>query len=300
MARMISPGGKVIIGRRTANWVWGTFETVLPVGEEQMEMDTRIADGLVYRPDDRRAGRFDLTWVRADVRIDMNAAKSDLEATLDQASRRTEGGIFYTAEISGPGLGRSVPGRDYRVGDWAEILMWGLVLDLMVTEIRLLSTRDDPLGVAVRVGGQPLQDPESQRKRVSDLHTQIMTERRRGILEAQRLQEQAATDRGQTQQIEAQTTTLRGQTSQLRDHSAQITDWTKSMNQNYELLKDLFRELALQSTMWDLVASLIERDHQNSGALRTFTDESQAAIAGLIAQLGTLTTPPTPPVITTD
>lgn len=222
MVRLISDGGSIIVGRRTASWVWGQFEVTLPEGDQQAPQDERIADGFVYRPDDRETGRFDLAWVRADVNLNMNAEKSDLEATLDAASRRTDGDVFYGREISGPGLGRWRPGVDFQEGSLVEVLLWGKAMELPVTSVRPFSTPDEPIGWAVQVGGQPLRDPEAQRKRIHDLWTQIMTERRRALVEEKRLAEQAATDRQQTQQIQSAQDTLSYQQSTLRTHATQM------------------------------------------------------------------------------
>lgn len=257
MARLISDGGKLIMGRRTANYTYGSFEVVLPVGDEQVEMDTRIQDGYVYRPDDRELGRFDLTMVRADVRIDMNASRSDMEATLDTASRRTEGGVYYTREISGAGLGRWKPGVDYDVGDVVDVQLWDRLLELPVTEIRAVSTAEEPVGYAVQVGGQPLSDPEAMRKRVHELHTQIMTERRRAILEAQRLAEQQATDRQQTVEIRGIATTARSTANTVRDQAATLetnrNDLKAALQVNIELMWNLWQlRFAVQENVFSM------------------------------------------------
>lgn len=208
MARLISDGGGVIVGRRTASWTWGQFEVTLPEGDSQVEQDQRIADGYVYRPDDRETGRLDLTWVRADVNLNMNAEKSDLEATLDAASRRVSGRLYYTRELKGPQLGRSIPGKHYKVGQVIELLLWTKIVLFPVAAIRVFSTPDQPIGYAVQIGDQPLRDPVAQRKRIAEHWTQIMTERRRASAEAAALQKQAKTDRQQTQQISSTMTTV--------------------------------------------------------------------------------------------
>lgn len=208
MARLISDGGGVIVGRRTASWTWGQFEVTLPEGDSQIEQDQRIADGYVYRPDDRETGRLDLTWVRADVNLNMNAEKSDLEATLDAASRRVSGRLYYTRELKGPQLGRSIPGKHYKVGEVIELLLWTKIVLFPVAAIRVFSTPDQPIGYAVQIGDQPLRDPVAQRKRIAEHWTQIMTERRRAAAEAAALQKQASTDRQQTQQISSTMSTV--------------------------------------------------------------------------------------------
>ena len=238
MVRLISDGGSIIVGRRTASWVWGQFEVTLPEGDQQAPRDERIADGYVYRPDDRETGRFDLTWVRADVNLNMNAEKSDLEATLDAASRRTDGDVFYGREISGPGLGRWRPGVDFQEGSVVEVLLWGKILELPVTSVRPFSTPDEPVGWAVQVGGQPLRDPEAQRKRIHDLWTQIMTERRRALAEEKRLAEQAERDRQQTSAIQSAQSSLSSQQSQIRTWSTSVVNHSDQLAQLLTVLAD--------------------------------------------------------------
>lgn len=191
MVTLISDGGTMTVGRRTASFTWGSFDVVLPDGTEQQEDDGRLVDGYIYRPDDRGRGRGELTFVRADARIDMNAEKSDLEDTLDGASRRTEGAIFYTREISGLGLGKKIPGVDYHRGDLVDVLVWGKRITLPVTGLRRITSTDRGRYDAVQVGGQALADPDRQRKLNSDLDRQIAAEKRQRLKEAGQIRETA-------------------------------------------------------------------------------------------------------------
>ncbi|MCK2199203.1 hypothetical protein [Corynebacterium callunae] len=193
MVTLISDGGTMTVGRRTANYTWGSFDVVLPDGTEQEEDDGRIVDGYIYRPDDRGHGRGEITFVRADARIDMNAAKSDLEDTLDGSSRRTEGNVFYSREISGLGLGKKIPGADYGIGDVVNVLVWGKRIALPVTAVKRVSNTSRGKYDAVQVGGQALSDPERQRKLNSDLDRQIASEKRQRLKEAGRIRQTAET-----------------------------------------------------------------------------------------------------------
>ncbi|MGP5578670.1 hypothetical protein [Corynebacterium flavescens] len=185
MYQLISDGGTMTVGRRTASYVWGEFQVTLNDGLEQAEpADDRLTDAFIYRPDDRGTGRAELTFVRADAQVDMNAEKSDLEQTLDGASRRTEGEAFYTREISGLGLGRTKPGVHYVVGDLVNVLLWGRRMTLPVSAINAVSTDSDPAGWSVQVGGQMLRDAEAQRKRNSQIDVQIAREKRQRLKEA--------------------------------------------------------------------------------------------------------------------
>lgn len=192
MYQLISDGGTMTVGRRTASYVWGEFQVTLNDGLEQAEpADDRLTDAFIYRPDDRGTGRAELTFVRADAQVDMNAEKSDLEQTLDGASRRTEGEAFYTREISGLGLGRTKPGVHYVVGDLVNVLLWGRRMTLPVSAINAVSTDSDPAGWSVQVGGQMLRDAEAQRKRNSQIDVQIAREKRQRLKEAGQIRDTA-------------------------------------------------------------------------------------------------------------
>lgn len=182
MTMLISDGGSMVVGRRTASYVYGAFEVTLPEGLEQQEPeDDRIADAYIYRPDDRGHGRGELTFVRADARIDMNAAKSDLEDTLDQASRRVDGAIFYSRELRGKSLARTRPGEDYVVGSVIDLLHWGKIITLPVTAISDLSTPADGHYHSVQVGGQAITDAEKLRKINDSLDNKIAIEKRQRL-----------------------------------------------------------------------------------------------------------------------
>ncbi|TVS29792.1 hypothetical protein [Corynebacterium sanguinis] len=230
MARLISDGGTMTVGRRTASYTWGQFQVTLQEGLEQAKnLADRMADGYVYRPDDAGRGRAELTFVRADAKIDMNAEKSDLEATLDGASRRTEGDVFYSREISGLGLARTTPGEDYDVGDVVDVLVWGRVLRLPVTGISVAVSPDDPRGVRVQVGNQMLRDAEALRKRNSALDVQIAAEKRQRLKEAGAIRATAESARVETQAIRD---TLAGVDAQEPD----LLDQLQDVNQQLQTL----------------------------------------------------------------
>lgn len=195
MHTLISDGGSMTVGRRTANYTWGAFEVTLPEGLEQAEqLDDRLQDGYIYRPDDRGHGRAELTFVRADARIDMNASKSDLEQTLDGASERTKGDAYYTRQISGVGLGKVRLGVDVRQGDMVRVLLWSRYLELPVTAIIPGKSVDGSTPeMAAQVGGQMLRDAELLSKRNSEIDTAIAVEKRT------RLNQVGAVDKKATQ-----------------------------------------------------------------------------------------------------
>lgn len=193
MHTLISDGGSMTVGRRTANYTWGAFEVVLPEGLEQQETEERLQDGYIYRPDDRGHGRAELTFVRADAHIDMNAQRSDLEQTLDGASERTKGDAYYTRQISGVGLGKTTPGVDYRQGDMVRVKLWAKYLELPVTAIiRGKSADGSTADVAAQVGGQMLRDAELLRKRNDDVDSQIAAEKRERLRQVGAVDSKAA------------------------------------------------------------------------------------------------------------
>lgn len=57
---LVADGGEMTVGRQLATYTFGQFQTILPDGEEQVESDSRLQNGYIYRPDNpRRAG---LMW----------------------------------------------------------------------------------------------------------------------------------------------------------------------------------------------------------------------------------------------
>lgn len=209
MPDLVSDGGVMTVGRRTANYTYGAFEVTLPEGVQQGDPeDDRIVDAYIYRPDDRGVGRAELTFVRADVRVDMNALRSDLESTLDGASRRTQGDVFYSRKITGRGLGRKRPGVDYALGSVLDVLVWGKIMSLPVTAIRYLSSPEDPVGCAVQVGGQVLSDPEALRKRNDDLAAQIASEKKQRLREVGSVRETASSAHGTASDAKSRVETL--------------------------------------------------------------------------------------------
>lgn len=195
MARVFSDGGTMTVGRRQNHWTWGSFSVVLKVGDQQIEQNTALQDGYVYRPDDRGTGRAELTFGRADAQIDMNHESSDMEYTLDAASKRAAGDVFYTREIEGLGLANTRPGVDYEQGDMIEVVVWSQILDSVVAGVIDKATAENPNGQAVVVGENALSDAAAYRKRNSEIWNQLAKERAERIAEAARLEREAEKDR---------------------------------------------------------------------------------------------------------
>ena len=151
---LIADGGEMTVGRRTSTYVYGVFQVDIPEGREQAQQDDRLQEGYIYRPDQRPTGRFDIGFVRADARIDLNTQQSNLESIIDAAQNRVEGAVFFERDIMGRGLGKFRPGVDFDTASLVDVLIWGKTLTLPVTAIDMTSGDAAAVGWRVHVGGQ--------------------------------------------------------------------------------------------------------------------------------------------------
>lgn len=62
---LVADGGTMTVGRRQATYVYGQFDVRLPEGREQADVEKRLQNGYIYRPDKPARGRFDVAFVRA-------------------------------------------------------------------------------------------------------------------------------------------------------------------------------------------------------------------------------------------
>ena len=178
---LIADGGEMTIGRRTSTYVYGVFQVDIPEGREQAQQDDRLQEGYIYRPDQRPTGRFDIGFVRADARIDLNTQQSNLESIVDAAQSRIEGAVFFERDITGRGLGRFRPGVDFGTASLVDVLIWGKTLTLPVTAIDMTSGDAAAVGWRVHVGGQMIADADSLRSHNDAILGQIEQERRRRL-----------------------------------------------------------------------------------------------------------------------
>lgn len=181
MPTLIADGGEMTVGRRTSTYVYGVFQVDIPEGKEQAQHDDRLQEGYIYRPDQRPTGRFDIGFVRADARIDLNAQQSNLESILDAAQNRVEGAVFFERDIMGRGLGKFRPGVDFDTAGLVDVLVWGKTLTLPVTAIDMTSGDAAAVGWRVHVGGQMIADADSLRSHNDAILGQIEQERRRRL-----------------------------------------------------------------------------------------------------------------------
>lgn len=271
--RLIADGGEMIVGRRTAHWVYGQFAVTLPEGQTQQNPDDdRITDAFIYRPPDAGNGRAELTFVRADSTLDMNLTTSDLEDTLDQASRRVDGGTFYSSEIAA-GLSAVLP-EDVAVGDLCDVLVWQKWMTLPLTGITRDASAENPDDVRYQVGGQMVRDPESMRKTNTTLDAQIAREkaqRMRGDATNSRqvarvreaLAGPAATPATVTEELQALTRQMQshGELDEEAETLGLIPAYTVQNSLRWKMQEDIDRQ---QTEMLEHLHTSIERVKQEN------------------------------------
>lgn len=187
---LVADGGEMTVGRQLATYAFGQFQTILPDGEEQVESDSRLQNGYIYRPDNPPSGRFDVGFVRADVSIDLGAQTSDLEDVIDTAQKRVAGEVYFEREISGPGLGRYRGGVDFEIGDLVWVEIWGKRLQLPVTSIEDYFD-SGALSERVHVGGQIISDVAQLKRHNDGLLQQIQNERAQLVRRVEGAREEA-------------------------------------------------------------------------------------------------------------
>ena len=148
MHPLIADGGEMTVLRDLAAFSYGRWSVDWPesVPDEQRpelpdDRDFGYASKLKQDP-----GRFGRRFVRADVTIkaqDFDEAgkpipfsgESDVEETLDDASKRTDGDVFFEREITRAGLGALQPRVDFDVDSVVPVLIWGKTIPSPVTSI---------------------------------------------------------------------------------------------------------------------------------------------------------------------
>ncbi|MDT9407927.1 hypothetical protein [Corynebacterium rouxii] len=175
---LVADGGTMTVGRRQATYVYGSFEVRLPEGKEQADVEKRLQNGYIYRPDKPARGRFDVAFVRADATVDLTAQTSDLETQIEAAQLRTEGDIFFERDITDSGTGRYRPGIDIKHGDIVDVLIWGRILPLPITRWEMISDDTTSVGWRWHVGGAMIEDAEALRNHNDQLLQQIAQEKR--------------------------------------------------------------------------------------------------------------------------
>lgn len=174
---LLANGGELTVGRRTSSYVYGAVDAT-NVDGSKYEPGHGLGVGYVYRPPNRRElGRFDVSFVRADVVVNVARKQSNFEEMLDQAADSTEGRLIFEKDISGHGLAGTVPGKDYDLGEIVDVQLWGQRIPAPVTEISMVEGDSSTGGWRVHVGGQLISDWQALKKRNQDAITQLEDER---------------------------------------------------------------------------------------------------------------------------
>lgn len=199
-------GGSLTATRRVSYYVYGRWSVTTPEGIEkerpayldepikyppgataaqkqaldlkrEMERDSwddRLTDGYIARTDSGDLGRFDFGFVRADASMDMNTGASDVEQQIRTGIKRSDGDIFFQADVSGAGLGKAIPRVDYSTGSTVDARIWAVDIPSLVTSIA-----DIPGDTRVHLGGQLAADAEQLRSQNAQIESQIAADRKK-------------------------------------------------------------------------------------------------------------------------
>ena len=194
MHPLIADGGEMTVLRDLAAFSYGRWSVDWPesVPDEQRpelpdDRDFGYASKLKQDP-----GVFGRRFVRADVTIkaqDFDEAgkpipfsgESDVEETLDDAARRTDGDVFFEREITRAGLGALVPRVDFDVDSVVPVLIWGKTIPSPVTSIEDVVEQGAVVDYRVHVGGQLLQDDAARERANREIEATIAQERRERV-----------------------------------------------------------------------------------------------------------------------
>lgn len=141
---------------------------------ERDSWDDRLTDAYIARTDSGDLGRFDFGFVRADASMDMNTGASDVEQQIRTGIKRSDGDIFFQADVSGAGLGKAIPRVDYATGSTVDARIWGVDIPSLVTSIA-----DIPGDTRVHLGGQLAADAEQLRSQNAQIESQIAADRKK-------------------------------------------------------------------------------------------------------------------------
>lgn len=194
MHPLIADGGEMTVLRDLAAFSYGRWSVDWPESvpdEQRLELpddrDFGYASKLKQDP-----GRFGRRFVRADVTIkaqDFDDAgaplpftgESDVEETLDDAAKRSDGDVFFEREITRAGLGALVPRVDFDVDSVVPVLIWGKTIPSPVTSIEDVVEQGAVVDYRVHVGGQLLQDDAARERANREVEATIAQERRERV-----------------------------------------------------------------------------------------------------------------------
>lgn len=209
MHPLVADGGEMTVLRDLAAFSYGRWSVDWPesVPEDQRpelpdDRDFGYASKLKRDP-----GVFGRRFVRADVSItaqDFDEAgkpipfsgESDVEETLDDAAKRTDGDVFFEREITRAGLGALVPRVDFDVDSVVPVLIWGKTIPAPVTSIEDVVESGAVVDYRVHVGGQLLQDDAARERANREVERTIAQERRERVKAVSKAQSTADSAKG--------------------------------------------------------------------------------------------------------
>ena len=198
---------------------------------ERDSWDERLTDGYIARTDSGDLGRFDFGFVRADASMDMNTGASDVEQQIRTGIKRSDGDIFFQADVSGAGLGKAIPRVDYSTGSTVDARIWSVDIPSLVTSIA-----DVPRDTRVHLGGQLAADAESLRSRNAQIESQIAADRKKNKREIDTAKS-AATSAKSTAEQAKQTADETAALVEELDIDGSIQEAREAVDASNELLK---------------------------------------------------------------
>lgn len=198
---------------------------------ERDSWDDRLTDGYIARTDSGDLGRFDFGFVRADASMDMNTGASDVEQQIRTGIKRSDGDIFFQADVSGAGLGKAIPRVDYSTGSTVDARIWSVDIPSLVTSIA-----DVPRDTRVHLGGQLAADAESLRSRNAQIESQIAADRKKNKREIDTAKS-AATSAKSTAEQAKQTADETATLVKNLDIDGSIQEAREAVDASNELLK---------------------------------------------------------------
>lgn len=204
MHPILADGGELTIMRDLAAFTYGTWDVEWPdsVPEENRPVirDDR-QHGYVYRMP-KQVGRMGRRFVRADVTITAaeytpqatpiaHSGASDVEHTLDEATKRTEGNVFLERAVTRAGLGMLVPYKDFDVDDVLPVDVWGKIIERPVTSIDVITERGAVIDWRVHFGDALVGDEASRGRANAEIFRTIAQERRERIREVGEVRQEA-------------------------------------------------------------------------------------------------------------
>lgn len=271
MHPLIADGGEMTVLRDLAAFSYGRWSVDWPesVPDEQRpelpdDRDFGYASKLKQDP-----GVFGRRFVRADVTIkaqDFDEAgtpipftgESDVEETLDDAAKRTDGDVFFEREITRAGLGALVPRVDFDVDSVVPVLIWGKTIPSPVTSIEDVVEQGAVVDYHVHVGGQLLQDDTARERANREVEATIAQERRERVKAVSKAQSTADSAKGTADAAKktADETAALVENLDIEGSIQEARDAVDSSNAILQLVRQLTGAAAAQGAQAQASASL--------------------------------------------